>query len=99
MQTDFYETPAGRYADFLLPAATSWEDWHVKASFDQGAATSTWLQYREPVVPAQFESRSDADIIFDLAGRMGFDEQFWHGRPGGGAGPHAGAGPGLPWRS
>ena len=79
VQTDFYETPAGRYADFLLPAATSWEDWHVKASFDQGAATSTWLQYREPVVPARFESRSDADIIFDLAGRMGFDEQFWHG--------------------
>ena len=79
VQTDFYETPAGRYADFLLPAATSWEDWHVKASFEQGAATSTWLQYREAVVPAQFESRSDADILFDLAGRMGFDEQFWHG--------------------
>ncbi len=79
VQTDFYETPAGRYADFLLPAATSWEDWHVKASFEQGAATSTWLQYREAVVPAQFESRSDADILFDLAGRMGFNEQFWHG--------------------
>ncbi len=79
VQTDFYETPAGRYADFLLPAATSWEDWHVKASFDQGAATSTWLQYRAPVVEPQHESRSDADILFDLAGRMGFDEQFWHG--------------------
>ena len=79
VQTDFYETPAGRYADFLLPAATSWEDWNVKASFDQGAATSTWLQYREPVVPRQFECRSDADIIFELAGKMGFDEQFWHG--------------------
>ena len=76
VQTDFYETPAGRYADFLLPAATSWEDWNVKASFDQGAATSTWLQYREPVVPRQFECRSDADIIFELAGKMGFDEQF-----------------------
>ncbi|MDE0032108.1 MAG: molybdopterin-dependent oxidoreductase [Deltaproteobacteria bacterium] len=79
VQTDFYETPAGRYADFLLPAATSWEDWHVKGSFDQGAATSTWLQYRAPVVEPQFESRSDADILFDLAGRMGFDEQFWRG--------------------
>ena len=79
VQTDFYETPAGRYADFLLPAATSWEDWHVKASFDQGAATSTWLQYRAPVVEPQFESRSDAGILFDLAGRMGFDEQFWRG--------------------
>lgn len=79
VQTDFYETPAGRYADFLLPAATSWEDWHVKGSFDQGAATSTWLQYRAPVVEPRFESRSDADILFDLAGRMGFDEQFWHG--------------------
>ncbi len=79
VQTDFYETPAGRYADFLLPAATSWEDWHVKASFDQGAATSTWLQHRAPVVEPQFECRSDAGILFDLAGRMGFDEQFWRG--------------------
>ena len=79
VQTDFHETPAGRYADFLLPAATSWEDWHVKASFDQGAATSTWLQYRAPVVEPRFESRSDADILFDLAGRMGFHDQFWHG--------------------
>ncbi len=79
VQTDFYETPAGRYADFLLPAATSWEDWHVKGSFDQGAATSTWLQYRAPVVPPQHECRSDADILFDLACRMGFEEHFWHG--------------------
>jgi len=79
VQTDFYETPAGRYADFLLPAATSWEGWNVKSSFEQGMATSTYLQYREAVIPPQFECRADVEVIFELASRLGFDEEFWHG--------------------
>ncbi|MBI4525774.1 MAG: molybdopterin-dependent oxidoreductase [Deltaproteobacteria bacterium] len=79
VQTDFYETPAGRYADFLLPASTAWECWNVRSSFEQGLATSTYMQYREQVVPPQHESRPDLDIIFDLAMRMGFSEQFWSG--------------------
>ncbi len=79
VQTDFYETPAGQYADFLLPAATSWENWNVKTSFEQGLATQTHMQYREPVVPPQHESRADLEIIFDLAGKMGFSEEFWNG--------------------
>jgi anaerobic selenocysteine-containing dehydrogenase len=79
VQTEFYETPAALYADFLLPAATSWESWNVKTSFEQGLATSTYMQYREPVVPTQYEARPDLEIIFDLAMRMGFQNEFWHG--------------------
>ncbi len=79
VQTEFYETPAGRYADFLLPASTAWECWNVRTSFEQGLETSTYMQYREPAVAPQHESRPDLEIIFDLAMRMGFGHEFWNG--------------------
>ncbi len=79
VQTEFYETPAARYADFLLPASTPWESWNVRTSFEQGAATSAYMQYRSQLIPPLHESRPDLEIIFDLAMRMGFDEQFWNG--------------------
>jgi anaerobic selenocysteine-containing dehydrogenase len=79
VQTEFYETPPARYADFLLPAATPWESWNLRTSFEQGAETSAHMQYRAQVVQPQHESRPDLEVIFDLAVRMGFGEQFWNG--------------------
>jgi anaerobic selenocysteine-containing dehydrogenase len=79
VQTEFYETPAARYADFLLPASTPWESWNLRTSFEQGAETSAYMQYRSQVILPQHESRPDLEIIFDLAGRMGFGAQFWNG--------------------
>ena len=79
VQTEFYETPAARYADFLLPASTPWESWNVRTSFEQGPETSSYMQYRSQLIPPLHESRPDIEIIFDLAMRMGFGGQFWDG--------------------
>ncbi|MBI2365823.1 MAG: molybdopterin-dependent oxidoreductase, partial [Deltaproteobacteria bacterium] len=79
VQTEFYETPAARYADFLLPASTPWESWNLRTTFEQGAETSAYMQYRSQVIAPEHESRPDLEIIFDLALRMGFGEQFWNG--------------------
>jgi anaerobic selenocysteine-containing dehydrogenase len=79
VQTEFYETPAARYADFLLPASTPWESWNVRTSFEQGPETSIYMQYRSQLIPPQDDSRPDTEIIFDLAMRMGFGDQFWNG--------------------
>jgi anaerobic selenocysteine-containing dehydrogenase len=79
VQTEFYETPAARFADFLLPAATPWESWNLRTSFEQGAETSAYMQYRAQVIERQYEARPDLEIIFDLAMRMGFGAQFWNG--------------------
>jgi anaerobic selenocysteine-containing dehydrogenase len=79
VQTEFYETPPARYADFLLPASTPWESWNVRTSFEQGPETSTYMQYRSQLIPPQHDSRPDLEIIFDLAARMGFGEKFWGG--------------------
>lgn len=79
VQSEFYETPAARYADFLLPASTPWESWNVRTSFEQGPETSGYMQYRSQLIPPQHDSRPDIEIIFDLAMRMGFGDQFWNG--------------------
>jgi anaerobic selenocysteine-containing dehydrogenase len=79
VQSEFYETPAARYADFLLPASTPWESWNVRTSFEQGAETSAYMQYRSQLIPPQYDTRPDLKIIFDLAVRMGFAAQFWNG--------------------
>lgn len=79
VQSDFYETPAARYADFLLPASTAWECSNIRTSFEQGPESSTYMQYRAQVVQPQHETRPDLEIIFDLALRMGFTEEFFHG--------------------
>jgi anaerobic selenocysteine-containing dehydrogenase len=37
------------------------------------------IQLRPAIVPPRGEARPDAEIVFDLAARLGFAEQFWNG--------------------
>ncbi|MCB0256977.1 MAG: molybdopterin oxidoreductase, partial [Anaerolineae bacterium] len=37
------------------------------------------IQLRQPVVQPQGEARSDMEIVFDLARRLGLGDQFWNG--------------------
>ena len=41
--------------------------------------TATWVQLRPRVIPPLHESRSDVEIIFDLAKRLGLGEHFFDG--------------------
>ena len=73
---DCYENPTARYADILLPAASAWEselvgkmDWR-----DRGH-----VQIRRAVVEPEYERRSDLDVMFDLAERLGLGEAFFDG--------------------
>jgi anaerobic selenocysteine-containing dehydrogenase len=65
-------------ADIVLPAASSWESWHVGAVIaprgDKG-----YIQLRPEVSPPRYECRSDMEVIFDLAKRLGLGEHFWNG--------------------
>ncbi|MBI2185160.1 MAG: molybdopterin-dependent oxidoreductase [Thaumarchaeota archaeon] len=76
VHVDFYENPTSRFADILLPAASSWEAECVgKYEFrDKGH-----VQLRRKVVDPQYERRGDLDIIFELAVRLGLGEQFFGG--------------------
>ncbi len=79
VQIDFFETPSGRLADILLPAATSWESFFLKTTFEGNEKTSSYVQLMPGVVPPLYESRPDIRIMFDLAVKMGLGDRFWNG--------------------
>ena len=59
------------------PAFSKWQISRPLSS--TGAEGKTHLQYRAAVVEPLGERRSDTWIIFELAKRLGFAEQFWDG--------------------
>jgi len=64
VNVDFFMTDTTRLADLILPACTSFERAELKFYPQQ------YVIWTEPVIRPLWESRSDADIIFDLAQRM-----------------------------
>ena len=62
--TDIFMTDTTRLSDLVLPACTSFERSELKFYPEQHVI---WTQ---PVIRPLWESRSDAEIIFDLANRM-----------------------------
>lgn len=76
---DLFETPAARYADILLPVNTPWEREGLRIGFEIDARAAAHVQLRQRMVPPQGESRSDNDIVFDLAVRLGMGGAFFSG--------------------
>jgi anaerobic selenocysteine-containing dehydrogenase len=76
---DIFANPSAAFADLLLPASTCWEREGLMPSFSTAEETATWAQLKPPVVEPLHESRADLEIIFDLAQRLGLNEQFFAG--------------------
>lgn len=76
---DLFETPAARYADILLPVNTPWEHEGLRIGFEIDVRAAALVQLRQRMVPPQGESRSDNDILFDLAVRLGMGDAFFGG--------------------
>lgn len=77
--TELFMTPTAELCDYVLPATSFLEMANISTSFEHRAAGKTHLQYRPAVVEPSEERRSDTWIIFELAKRLGFGEQFWNG--------------------
>jgi anaerobic selenocysteine-containing dehydrogenase len=71
--------PTAELADVVLPAASAFEREALKVGFEVSPEAQSFVQLRQKVVEPQGESRSDTEIIFDLACRLGFGAQFWDG--------------------
>jgi anaerobic selenocysteine-containing dehydrogenase len=78
VQTELFLSPTAQLADYVLPAASHWESWHL-GLINVSPMGSHYLQLRPAVVPPQYESRPDMEIIFTLANRLGIGERFWSG--------------------
>ena len=76
---DLFMTPTAELCDYVLPATSFLEMANVTYAFEHRPNGKTHLQYRAAVVEPLAERRPDTWIIFELAKRMGFAEQFWHG--------------------
>jgi anaerobic selenocysteine-containing dehydrogenase len=79
VHTDLFLNPTAEHADIVLPAASAFEATALRIGFEISEAAQSLVQLREPVVPARGEARSDLQIIFDLAVRLGLGEHFWDG--------------------
>jgi anaerobic selenocysteine-containing dehydrogenase len=71
--------PSANFADVVLPAATCWEREALLPFFEIAEDTLNWAQLRPAVVKPLHESRSDIEIIFELAKRLGLSENFFNG--------------------
>jgi anaerobic selenocysteine-containing dehydrogenase len=72
-------TPTAELCDYVLPATSFLEMANLTTAFEHRPAGKTHLQYRPAVVEPLADRRSDTWIIFELARRLGFSEQFWNG--------------------
>lgn len=79
VDVDIFSSPSSAYADLALPASTCWEREGLMPSFSTAEETATWAQFKPAVVEPLHESRADIEIIFDLARRLGLNEQFFGG--------------------
>lgn len=78
VQAELFLTPTAELADIVLPAASSWESWHVGINI-QSAEQRAYIQLRPAVVAPQHEAWPDVKIIFELAKRLGLGDKFWDG--------------------
>lgn len=65
--TDMIMNETARYADLVLPICHWFEQEDIGATYPQ----NPFLEFQEKAIEPLYESRSDFDIVKDLAGRMG----------------------------
>lgn len=76
---DLFMNPTAEMADVVLPVASAFEREGLKIGFEVSRKAQSLIQLRPAVVEPAGAARSDSEIIFDLAGRLGLGEQFWGG--------------------
>jgi anaerobic selenocysteine-containing dehydrogenase len=79
VQADLFMTPTAELADIVLPVTTPFESEALKIGFEYSQEAESLVQLRRPVVAPRGEARSDLQIVFDLATRLGLGAAFWNG--------------------
>jgi anaerobic selenocysteine-containing dehydrogenase len=79
VHADLFMNPTAEMADVVLPVASAFEREALKIGFEVSADAQSLVQFRQPVVEPRGEARSDTQIIFELACRLGFGHHFWDG--------------------
>jgi anaerobic selenocysteine-containing dehydrogenase/ferredoxin-NADP reductase len=76
---DLFATPTSEFADVVLPVNSPWEHDGLRAGFEISQRAQEHVQYRPRMVEPVGQSRSDAEVVFDLAQRLGLGGAFFGG--------------------
>jgi anaerobic selenocysteine-containing dehydrogenase len=79
VHADLFMSPTAELADVVLPVASPFERESLKIGFEVSPAAQSLVQLRQRVVEPRGEARSDTEIVFDLACRLGLGDHFWGG--------------------
>lgn len=76
---DLFMSPTAEAADVVLPVTGPFEAEGLKVGFEISQEAQSLVQLRKPLVAPVGEARSDIEIIFDLATRLGLGGDFFGG--------------------
>lgn len=79
VHADLFMNPTAELADVVLPVASAFEREALRIGFEGSLAAQSQVQLRQRVVEPRGETRSDIEIVFDLARRLGLGDHFWNG--------------------
>ncbi len=79
VQADLFMTPTAELADIVLPVATPFESEALKIGFEYSQEAQSLVQLRQALIAPRGEARSDLQIVFELATRLGLGAHFWDG--------------------
>jgi anaerobic selenocysteine-containing dehydrogenase len=79
VHADLFMNPTAELADVVLPVASAFEREALKLGFGVSLDAQSLVQLRQRVVEPRGEARSDTEIVFDLANRLGLGAHFWNG--------------------
>lgn len=79
VHADLFMNPTAAYADIVLPVASAWEREGLCTDFLVDQEASAYAQLRPAIIEARGETRSDMQIAFALAERLGLGNLFWNG--------------------
>lgn len=79
LHVDLFMNPSAETADIVLPAASPFETEGLKIGFETSEAANALIHLRKRLVAPRGEARSDVQIVFDIAERLGLGAAFWQG--------------------
>ncbi len=79
LHLDLFMSPTAEQADIVLPVTGAFEAEGLKVGFEVSQEAQSLVQLRAPLIPPVGEARSDLQVIFELATRLGLGEHFFGG--------------------
>ena len=79
VHANLFMNPTAELADIVLPVNSPWEREALKTGFEISHQAQERIQLRTRMVPPVGQSRSDTDIVFALATRLGMGDEFFGG--------------------